>query len=103
MRDEKPRLKISQAEQGYEKEYRGVKGWSLSSENRLITLYNSRKENLSLLSWRGKPYKIISWRIDGPAGAVIFSDKLAMEAYQRDCLYVIIEITYLRGDYVDTF
>lgn len=47
--DEIPGLKNSQLRQKYEEENRCLEDWNLPSEGRLITLYNSRKGNPSLL------------------------------------------------------
>lgn len=49
MRDKTPKLKFSQSRQGREKENRDVKGWNLSSKNKLMTSYNCREIYPSLL------------------------------------------------------
>lgn len=73
-----PRLKISQHRNKYGKENQSIKSLGISSKGRLMTSYNSRERNSSLLRYREKPYGIVGLKIDGLAVGSVSSNKLVM-------------------------
>lgn len=83
VKTETPGLKTFQPRQGHEEENRGIKGQSLSSEDRLITPYNSRERNPILLAQRVKPYGIVGWKIVVSISETVLFDKLAMQTVEN--------------------